>query len=88
MRFSLPAGWDVMTALASSGDVYKAADYNELADAETFVGRFTRDSISVDGKWVRIGFWPTADYTPATSKNLKDGILAWSERIDPSQPKY
>jgi rhodanese-related sulfurtransferase len=21
-------------------------------------------------------------------KNLKDGILAWSDRIDPSQPKY
>lgn len=74
VRFALPAGWDVMTALSRSGDGYKAADYHELADAETFVGHFTRDSISVDGKWIRIGFWPSADYTPAAAKNLRDGI--------------
>jgi predicted metalloprotease with PDZ domain len=74
VRFALPTGWDVMTALPRSGDAYRAADYNELADAQTFVGHFARDSISVDGKWIRIGFWPAADYTPATSKNLKDGI--------------
>ncbi|HTH63875.1 MAG TPA: hypothetical protein VL563_04265, partial [Gemmatimonadales bacterium] len=74
VRFALPAGWDVMTALSRSGDGYKAADYHELADAVTFVGHFTRDSISVDGKWIRIGFWPSADYTPAAAKNLRDGI--------------
>jgi predicted metalloprotease with PDZ domain len=74
VRFALPAGWDVMTALPRSGDAYKAADYHELADAETFVGHFTRDSIAVDGKWIRIAFWPSADYTPAAAKNLRDGI--------------
>jgi len=74
VRFALPAGWDVMTALTRSGDGYRAADYHELADAETFVGHFTRDSISVDGKWIRIAFWPSADYTPAAAKNLRDGI--------------
>ena len=74
VHFALPAGWDVMTALARSGDAYKAADYHELADAETFVGHFTRDSISVDGKWIRIAFWPSADYTPAAAKYLKDGV--------------
>jgi len=74
VRFALPDGWDVMTALARSGDAYKAADYHELADAQTFVGHFTRDSISVDGKWIRIGFWPSSDYTPAAAKNLREGI--------------
>ncbi|HEY6222185.1 MAG TPA: hypothetical protein VIW26_00230 [Gemmatimonadales bacterium] len=74
VRFTLPAGWDVMTALARSGDAYTAADYHQLADAETFVGHFTRDSISVDGKWIRIAFWPSEDYTPAASRNLKEGI--------------
>ncbi|HKE89546.1 MAG TPA: PDZ domain-containing protein [Gemmatimonadales bacterium] len=74
VRFALPAGWDVMTALARAGDAFKAANYDELADAVTFVGHFTRDSLSVDGKWIRIGFWPVEDYTPASAKNLKDGI--------------
>lgn len=74
VRFALPSGWDVMTALARSGDAYKAADYHELADAQTFVGRFSRDSVAVDGKWIRIGFWPSADYTPEAAKNLRDGI--------------
>ncbi|HKC47394.1 MAG TPA: PDZ domain-containing protein [Gemmatimonadales bacterium] len=74
VRFALPAGWDVMTALAHAGDAYKAANYDELADAETFVGHFTRDSLSVDGKWIRIGFWPAEDYTPVAAKNLKDGV--------------
>ena len=74
VRFALPAGWDVMTALPRVGDVYRAADYHELADAETFVGHFTRDSLTVDGKWIRIAFWPSDDYTPTTSRNLKDGI--------------
>lgn len=74
VRFALPQGWDVMTALTPSGDGYKAADYHELADAQTFIGHFTRDSISVDGKWIRIGFWPSSDYTPAAAKNLREGI--------------
>ncbi len=74
VRFALPTGWDVMTALTRAGDAYKAADYHELADAETFVGHFSRDSISVDGKWIRIAFWPSADYTPQAARNLRDGI--------------
>lgn len=74
VRFTLPQGWDVMTALTRSGDAYSAPNYHELSDAQTFVGRFARDSISVDGKWIRIAFWPSADYTPQVAKNLRDGI--------------
>jgi predicted metalloprotease with PDZ domain len=74
VRFALPAGWIVTTALPSAGDGYRADNYHELADAQTFVGRFTTDSLQVDGKWIRIAVWPEADYTPAVARNLREGI--------------
>lgn len=75
VRFRVPAGWQVATALASAGSgVYRAADYHELADAMTFLGRFNLDSLQVDGKWIRIALWPAADYTPAVTRNLRVGI--------------
>ena len=59
VRFRLPTGWQVTTALPSSGNgTYRAADYHELADAMTFVGRYSLDSLQVDGKWIRIALWP------------------------------
>src|SRR2546421_3275990 len=49
VRFALPAGWQVTTALAGSGSVpYAAANYHELADAQTFVGKYSLDSLQVD----------------------------------------
>lgn len=74
VRFALPQGWAVATALPQSGAVYRAADYHELADAQTFVGRFSLDSLQAGGKWIRIALWPAADYTPAVARNLRDGI--------------
>jgi predicted metalloprotease with PDZ domain len=76
VRFSLPAGWQVATALSGGGadSVYRAANYDELADAETFVGHFSLDSLQVDGKWIRIALWPASDYTPAVARNLRDGL--------------
>jgi predicted metalloprotease with PDZ domain len=74
VRFALPSGWAVATALPRGGDAYRAADYHELADAQTFVGRFILDSLQVDGKWIRIAAWPAADYTPAVARNLREGI--------------
>ncbi len=74
VRFALPPGWVVATALSRAADAYRAADYHELADAQTFVGHFSLDSLPVDGKWIRIALWPAADYTPAVARNLRDGI--------------
>ncbi len=75
VRVRVPAGWRVTTALPSAGNgVYRAADYHELADAMTFVGRYNLDSLQVDGKWIRIALWPAADYTPAVTRNLRGGI--------------
>jgi predicted metalloprotease with PDZ domain len=75
VRFHLPAGWQVTTALRGPANgVYRAGDYHELADAMTFVGRYSLDSLQTDGKWIRIALWPAADYTPAVARNLRYGI--------------
>src|SRR5467141_4978032 len=75
VRFRLPPGWQVTTALKGPANgVYRAADYHELADAMTFVGRHSLDSLQADGKWIRIAVWPASDYTPAVARNLRNGI--------------
>ncbi len=75
VRFALPAGWQVTTALkGSGGGPYAAADYHELVDAETFVGRYSLDSLQVDGKWLRIAVWPADAYTPAVARNLRASV--------------
>jgi len=75
VRFSLPAGWQVTTALKGPANgVYRAADYHELADAMTFVGHYSVDSLQADGKWIRIAVSPAADYTPAVARNLRNGV--------------
>ncbi|HEV8511496.1 MAG TPA: hypothetical protein VGQ48_13675, partial [Gemmatimonadales bacterium] len=75
VRFRVPAGWQVTTALNGPvSGVYRAADYHELADAMTFLGRFSVDSLQADGKWIRIAVWPASDYTPAVARNLRNGV--------------
>src|SRR6267142_354828 len=75
VRFRLPAGWQVTTALKGpTNGVYRAADYHELADAMTFLGHFSVDSLQTDGKWIRIALWPASDYSPAVARSLRAGI--------------
>ena len=75
VRFRLPAGWQVTTALKGpTNGVYRAGDYHELADAMTFVGHYSLDSLQADGKWIRIAVWPATDYTPAVARNLRNGV--------------
>jgi predicted metalloprotease with PDZ domain len=75
VRFRLPAGWQVTTALKGpASGVYRAGDYHELADAMTFVGRYSLDSLQAGGKWIRIAVWPATDYTPAVARNLRNGV--------------
>ena len=72
VRFHVPAGWQVTTALKGPvSGVYRAADYHELADAMTFLGRYSLDSLQADGKWIRLAVWPASDYTPAVVSRLK-----------------
>jgi predicted metalloprotease with PDZ domain len=80
VRFTLPQGWRVTTALKGRGP-YTAADYHELADAMTFVGTYALDSLQVDGRWIRLAVWPEAAYTQAVARNLRSSI----ERMAPVQ---
>jgi len=65
----------VTTALKGPANgVYRAGDYHELADAMTFLGRYSLDSLQADGKWIRIAVWPAADYTAAVARNLRNGV--------------
>jgi predicted metalloprotease with PDZ domain len=83
VRFALPAGWQVTTALKGSGSgPYSAADYHELADAETFVGKYTLDSIKVEGKWIRIALWPGDVYTPAVARNIRTALTKIAQTED------
>jgi predicted metalloprotease with PDZ domain len=80
VRFTLPEGWRVTTALRpGTGGAYTAADYHELADAMTFAGRHAVDSLQVDGKWLRIAVSPAAAYTPATSRSLRNSVTRLSQ---------
>jgi predicted metalloprotease with PDZ domain len=75
VRFHVPADWQVTTSLTGPvNGVYRAADYHELADAMTFVGRYSLDSLQADGKWIRIAVWPATDYTPAVATNIRKGV--------------
>ncbi len=75
VRFHVPADWQVTTALAGPvNGVYRAADYHELADAMTFLGRYSLDSLQVDGKWIRIAVWPASDYTSTVAANIRNGV--------------
>ena len=72
VRFALPAGWQVTTALGGSGGgPYVAANYHELADAQTFVGKYSLDSLQVDGKWLRIAVWPADAYSSGVQRNMR-----------------
>ena len=84
VRFRVPTGWQITTALKGPvNGVYRAGDYHELADAMTFLGRYSLDSLQADGKWIRVAVWPAADYTPAVARNIRNGIA----RIAPVQNK-
>src|SRR6266511_1017367 len=75
VRFRLPTGWQVTTVLKGPANgVYRAGDYHERADAMTFLGRYSLDSLQADGKWIRIAVWPGTDYTPAVARNLRGGV--------------
>ena len=75
VRFSVPDGWRVTTALASGpGGTYRAPDYHVLADAETFLGHFSVDSLQAGGKWIRIAVWPASDYTPRVAATMRGDV--------------
>ncbi|MGD2135611.1 MAG: hypothetical protein PVF27_05595, partial [Gemmatimonadales bacterium] len=52
--------WSIATGM-TPGDAprtFQAADYHELVDMPTFVGRFDLDSGQVEGRWYRLATYP------------------------------
>jgi predicted metalloprotease with PDZ domain len=91
VRFALPAGWQVTTALSGSGaGPYRAKDYHELADAQTFVGRYSIDSLQVDGKWIRVAVWPADAYSAGVRRNMRADLekIAHTENALLGSPPY
>ena len=91
VRFTLPAGWKLATALKGGADgTYQAPNYHELVDAVTFLGSFSLDSVVVDGKPVRIAVWPAADYTAPVAKSLRESVtrIATEENKEMGGPPY
>ncbi len=75
VRFALPSGWQVTTALRGSGaGPYTASSYHELADAETFAGKYSLDSLQVDGKSIRIAVWPGDAYPAPLQRNMRAAV--------------
>ena len=75
VRFTLPAGWQVTTALTgAAGGTYTAPNYHDLADAMTFVGKYSLDSLQVDSKWIRIAVWPADAYTTGVQRNMRNAL--------------
>src|SRR6184192_2592960 len=91
VRFALPAVWQVTTALGGSGSgPYSAATYHELADAQTFVGKYSLDSLQVDGKWIRIAVWPADAYSSGVQRNMRADLekIARTENALLGGPPY
>src|SRR5438067_179295 len=93
VRFALPAGWQVATALGGGGSgsgPYTAANYHELADAQTFVGKYSLDSLQVDGKWIRVAVWPADAYSTGVQRNMRADLekIARTENALLGGPPY
>ena len=91
LRFALPAGWQVTTALSGSANgPYAAASYHELADAQTFVGKYSLDSLQVDGKWIRVAVWPADAYSIGVQRNMRADLekIARTENALLGGPPY
>lgn len=60
VRFVLPAGWRIATELEDEGApaTFRAASYDALVDAPTFIGHFGIDSLQADGVWIRLAIYP------------------------------
>lgn len=74
VRFDLPEGWAVVTSLEQGSDVYRTADYHELVDAPTFVGRFALDSMTVDGATIVVAVYPRSRFRGQARERFLDGV--------------
>ncbi len=76
VRFEVPAGWSVATALRATADpaVFAAADYDELADAPTQLGRFDVTRFEAGGKPHTLVTTPAGLYDAEGLKEMSAGL--------------
>jgi len=76
VEFDVPAGWRVATGLSPAGrpGAYHAASYHDLVDSPAFLGHFALDSVTVDGRTVRLAIWPDSALTPAVWDSVGESL--------------
>ncbi len=76
VELDVPAPWRIATGLTPAGAPgrYHAASYHDLVDSPTFLGRFALDSLSVDGRTVRVAVYPETSLTPAVWDSVADAL--------------
>lgn len=76
VRLDLPEGWQVVTGLRPTEEdgVFTAPDYHYLVDAPLLMGRLSVDSLSVDGRWIRVAVAPEGVMTESAIKDLLQRI--------------
>jgi predicted metalloprotease with PDZ domain len=76
VRFVVPTGWRIATALAETADsaVYAAPDYDALVDAPTWLGAFVRYQFDVDGKRHFLVFGSGVHSPPDTMRHYTEQL--------------
>ncbi|MGB7067988.1 MAG: PDZ domain-containing protein [Pyrinomonadaceae bacterium] len=72
LKFQLPAGWKLMSALKETADpnVFAAADYDTLVDAPALMGNFDVTEFKVEGKSHYFAAAPAGVFDPDKSKKF------------------
>ncbi len=74
VRFDIPAGWRLMTALKETSDpkVFTAADYDTLVDAPALMGNFDVTEFQVEGKPHYFAAAPAGVFNAEKSKRFTE----------------
>ncbi len=80
LKFDLPAGWKLMSALKNTSDpmTFSAADYDTLVDAPALMGKFDVTKFEVEGKPHYFAAAPAGVFNAEKSKKFTE---IWGETI-------
>ncbi len=76
VRVHAEPGWQIATGLTPEGEAgqYVAADFHELVDMPTFIGRFDLDSTMIDGTMHRLATYPAGALAGADRQQVWDQL--------------
>lgn len=80
VKFQIPAGWKLISALKETSDpmVFQAADYDALVDAPTLMGKFDVTQFEVEGKPHYFAAVPAGTFNADKSKKFTE---IWANTI-------